>query len=400
MRVRRAIQNWAGGPAVVAVVAVAVIAGGCSGSTHGSTPDLGTSPDGTTPPDAATTPDDALAPPLDAALPPPDFAHASAPATFNVFDHIPQFGIYTNTNPTYTPPAGVLMWSFGTVFVTKLSLQQQTRIGADLAARITYHAQCDNYDRLGGLFFIIKPLGQAPQPTDPRIEIVRFITPFSDYQRGALATHVYPNADLAPFAASLSDGAHDIWVGIAGGSNPYNGDPCTNAGVSTDFAAVGFKYSLDFVSTKPLTGAGASVTLSAFNNLQATSVPVAGSFQRAGGAVGGHVTVIVSGHGSAAGGDEYQHTQDTVALGGHMIGNFSTQIDCAPFAQYSPDGNPGIFQNNLSGNPRNWCPGALVPSHTFAATLTDGKNDVSLAIDPPTLPGGSYYATSITFTAP
>jgi hypothetical protein len=363
-------------------------------------PDLGT----TTPADLADTTLVDLAdttPPDLTDTTPPDFAHASAPATFNVFDDLPQFGIYVSTDPAnYTPPAGVLMWSHGTVFVTKLSLEQKIKIGADVAARITYHAQCDNYDRLGGLFFIIMPIGQTPQPTDPRIELVRFITPFSDYQRGAMATHVYPDADLAPFAASLSDGAHDVWVGIAGGSNPYNGDPCTSSGVSTDFAAIGFKYSLDFVSTTPLVAGGASVTLTGFNDFNATTVPIGGNFMRTGGNVSGHVTVIVSGHGSASGGDEYEYTQDAVTLDGAAIGNFSTMIDCAPFASFSPDGNPGIFQNNSGGNPRNWCPGALVPSHTFAATLHDGMNAVSLGLNPSAVPGGSYYATSITFTSP
>jgi hypothetical protein len=299
----------------------------------------------------------------------------------------------------YTPPPGVLMWSHGTIFVAKLSPAQQTMIGSDLAARITYHAQCDNYDRLGGLFFVLTAAGQMPQPTDARTELVRFITPFSDYKQGAKATHVYPDASLAPFAGVLADGGHDVWIGVGGGSNPYTGDPCDGAGVSTDFAAIGFKYSVDFVSAQPLPG-GPSLTLTAFNNMNATTVPMNGSFTNGGGDISGHVTVIVSGHGSAAGGDEYEYTQDTVTLNGLKIGNFSTQIDCAPYAQYSPDGNPGIFQGNQNGNPRNWCPGALVPAHTFGATLHAGGNDVSLGVSPSAVPNGSYYATSITFSAP
>jgi hypothetical protein len=117
----------------------------------------------------------------------PDAAPDGPPreATFRVFDQQPQFGIYTSSDPAnYTPPDGVLMWSYGTVFVTKLTADQKAMIGDTLAARITYHAQCDNYDRLGGLFFIAEPPGQMPQPTDPRVEIVRFITPFSDFRRG------------------------------------------------------------------------------------------------------------------------------------------------------------------------------------------------------------------------
>jgi Peptide-N-glycosidase F, C terminal len=110
--------------------------------------------------------------------------------------------------------------------------------------------------------------------------------------------------------------------------------------------------------------------------------------------------VVVSGHGSAAGGDEYEFTQDTVTLNGTEIGTFSTKIDRAAYAQASPRGNPAIFKNNPLGNPRNWRPGALVPSHTFEATLAAGDNTFSLGIAPSLVPEGSYYSTSITFSSP
>ena len=325
---------------------------------------------------------------------------ASLPATvLPIFDHISQFGIYSTTDPIYTPPAGVLMWRHGIEFVTKLTADQQAQIGSTLAARVTYHAQCDNYDRIGGIFFLLEPHGQTPAPGDPRTELVRFITPFSDYRLGALATHVFPDADISAYASVLADTTKDVWIGIAGGSNPYSGDPCTNAAVTADFAAVGFKYSVDFV-TKGTPSSGTTLTLTAASNVNATSAPVSGTFSNTGGAVSGHVTILVSGHGSAQGGVEYESTADTVTLNGETLGPFNTKIDCAPYAKYSPDGNPGIFTGNTSGNPRNWCPGALVPSHTFPATLTPGDNTISLAISPSSVPSGSYYLTSITFSAP
>jgi hypothetical protein len=324
----------------------------------------------------------------------------SSPATFKIFDQIPQFGMYATSNPrNYTPPAGVLMWNYGSFFVAKLSPTQQSQIGSDLAARITYHAQCDNYDRLASVFFILEPPGQAPKTTDPRIELVRFITPFSNYTRGALATHVYPNADISAYATTLADPSRDVWIGIGGGSNPYDGDPCTNAGVTPEFRAIGYKFSLELVSTKPLAG-GPAVTLAGIYYVAATSIPVNATINNPGGSMSGRVTVIVSGHGSAAGGDEYRYTQDTVSVNSSQVGAFSTMINCAPFASFSPDGNPGIFQNNTSSNPRNWCPGALVPSHTYPVTLMTGANRVSLGISPTDVPSGSYYSTSINFSSP
>jgi hypothetical protein len=322
------------------------------------------------------------------------------PGTFKLFDHIPQFGMYATSDPAYTPPAGVLMWNVGTVFVVRLADAQKAQIGSDLAARVTYHAQCDNYDRLGLVFFLTTAKGETPKPADPRTEIVRFVTPFSDYNRGTLATHVYPNADISTFATTLADPSRDVWVGIAGGSNPYDGDPCTNAGVAADFKSIGFKYSLDFISTKPL-AAAPGVTLTAIANVSATSVPVKGTFTHAGAsAIDGHVIVIVSGHGSDSGGHEYRSTQDTVTLNGKQIGSFDTRIDCAEYEKFSPDGNPGIFRNNTSSNPRNWCPGALVPSHVFSASLMPGANAVSMGVNVSSVPSGSYYATSILFASP
>jgi hypothetical protein len=320
-------------------------------------------------------------------------------ATFRVFDQQPQFGIYTSSDPmNYTPPEGVLMWSYGTVFVTKLTADQKAQIGDHLAARITYIAQCDNYDRIGGLFFIAEPPGQMPQVTDPRVELVRFITPFSDFRQGDLATHTYPDADISAFAHTLADPDKDIWFGIAGGSNPYDGDPCTNA--APEFAQVGFKYSVDLYSKGDLSP-GESLTLTAVGGVSETMTPITGTFTNPGTSdATGHVTVIVSGHGPGAGGDEYEYTSDEVKVNGQSIGTFSTMIDCAEFAQFSPDGNPGIFQQNTTNNPRNWCPGALVPSHTFEATLPPGDSTVSLEITPGTVPDGSYYWTSISFGAP
>jgi hypothetical protein len=328
-----------------------------------------------------------------------DSTSTGLPGTFQVFSQIPQFGIYATSDPKgYSPPPGVLMWEHGTAFATKLTEAQQARIGADLAARITYHAQCDNYDRIGGLFFIVMPHGQLPTADASRTELTRFITPFSDYRRGSLATYVFPDADISPYARALADRTNDVWIGVFGGSNPYDGDPCTNAGLSPEFRAVGFKYSVDFISTRSLPSATASFQTASFYE-SVKKIPFTSTFMNPGGEVSGRVTVIVSGHGANAGGAEYRNTQDTVTVNGKQVGAFSTRIDCASYEKFSPDGNPGIFRNNNSGNPRNWCPGALVPSHSFDATLKPGSNTVSLGISPSDVPSGSFYATSLNFTA-
>lgn len=324
---------------------------------------------------------------------------AGAPGTFKLFDKIPQFGMYATTEPNYTPPPGVLMWSLGTLFATKITPAQKAMIGSDLKARITYHAQCDNYDRIGGLFYVVVPAGQTPSPSDTRTELVRIITPFSSYARGALATYTFPLADISTYARALADPSKDVWVVIGGGSNPYNNDPCVRANRPADFRAVGYRYSLEFVSTKPLTP-GPSTTLTGLYNVAAKATPITATLIAPEGGLTGRVSVIVSGHGAEAGGNEYMHTQDTVSVNGKQVGSFSTKVDCAALQRFSPEGNPGIFRNNNTSNPRNWCPGSLVTVRSFPATLVAGKNTVTLGITPGRVPSGSYYATSISFTSP
>jgi hypothetical protein len=325
---------------------------------------------------------------------------AVQPSTFKVFDQIPQFGIYAETNPkNYSPPEGMLMWSFGTLMVRKLADAEKARVLSKLSLRLTYHAQCDNYDRLGSLFFILKPTGQAPSEKDPRIELVRFITPFSNYTRGTLATYVYADADISAYAGTLADTSQDVWLGVASGANPYDGDPCTNAQVTPEFRQVGYKISAELLSSgAPVNGT--PITLSAKSYQSETSLPVRGSFENPGETLSGRVTVIVSGHGSSAGGCEYMHTDDVLRVNDEQVGTFSTQIDCATYARYSPDGNQGIFRNNGGSNPRNWCPGSLVAPRTYPATLKPGANPVTLSISPTQVPSGSYYSTTIVFTSP
>jgi hypothetical protein len=94
-------------------------------------------------------------------------------------------------------------------------------------------------------------------------------------------------------------------------------------------------------------------------------VPIESSFT-ASTELKGRVNVIVNGHRAESVGDEYLHTDDRVSVNGIEVGTFSTEIDCASYAKFSPDGNPGIFRNNGADNPRNCFPDALVAPQSFA----------------------------------
>ena len=80
------------------------------------------------------------------------------------------------------------------------------RSASDLAARITYHAQCDNYDRLGGLFFVVAAQGQMPATTDPRIELVALHHAVQRLHAAARSRPTsFPHADISTFARTLAD---------------------------------------------------------------------------------------------------------------------------------------------------------------------------------------------------
>jgi hypothetical protein len=319
--------------------------------------------------------------------------------TIAVFDHIPQFGIYTTSDPVgYTPPAGVLMWNRGTEFARKLTDAEKALIGDDLRVRVSYHAQCDNYDRIGTVFYVAVPKGTTPTATTPRVTLQDFITPFSNYWRGAKANYTFPDADLGPYAGALADPDKDVYLGIGGGSNPYGGDPCdSHPEVTPEFKAIGFKYSMSLISTVALTARDHDVTGMISGVRETTNSIIAGPVRHTATAGRGDIALVIAGYGSAAGGEEYSNTTVTVSVNGTRVGSFSTAVDCASLEQYSPDGNPGIFRNNTTSNPRSWCPGGLIPSRYFPTGDIAGK-DVTVTVGiarPVPYVGDSGYRTSV-----
>lgn len=313
-----------------------------------------------------------LALPMAAAVGAPR-AQADTPGEVVVFDQLPQFGIYRSTEPDYTPPADVSMWTHGTEWAKKLSDADKAAIGADAKLKLTYHAQCDPYDRFGNLFYISVPKGTPVDATTPRTTFQDFITPFSDWRQGAKATYTFPQSNIAPFVRVLNDPARDIYIGIKGGSNPYTGDPCTNTSFPASYKEVGFKYSLSIVSTQAAPAASATSIVSFRSASEEKATPIiAGPKDIAGPQGAGTVALSIAGYGASSGGEEYSKTDVTVRVNGTVVGAFNTGIDCASYLQYSPRGNPGIFQNNLTTNPRSWCPGALVPLRYFPVTQVGG----------------------------
>ncbi|WP_323123264.1 peptide-N-glycosidase F-related protein [Burkholderia alba] len=390
---------------------------------------------------------------------------ASAQTTTTALPLSPQFGIYTSSAPNgYTPPSGVVVLR-GTqnwYTLTKLSPAQQKQLGADLKARINYSAGCDSYDRIESVVYLTKDRGVAPTAADlpNAIEMARFMSPFNYYDQKA-PTYVYPLVDVSVFAPLLISTTQDVWVGIAGGSNPTyppsqgyqlcwnaNNQASTNIPLKT-FPAnvteaqapyVGFSFGLDFVSSQPAGRPASNTAVAAA--LNAPVAPSSGPVLAIAGTlnvpnpgngattVTGTINVIVTSHG---GDSEYGfNAGNTLLVNGTQVGSaFSTQANCSAYANARINPlNTGVESNTTGSNPsnpRNWCPASAVrttaanpgtPNPTTATpgipvqaqifknvTLNVGVNTVALQMGPFTTTfggpynasNGDYYPTSITF---
>lgn len=325
-----------------------------------------------------------------------------APETIvQVFDQIPQFGIYRSTDPSwYTPPSGVLMWNHGTEFARKLSATEKAQLGADLALRITYHGQCDEYDRFASVFFISTQIGLTPSVATPRVTLVDFISPFSNAWQGAYSTRVYPNASIWPYLDAMNDPNRDVWVGISGGSNPqYGNDACQQRGITDPtIAEVGFKYSLSLVSTQPAGTAGDRDVISLLSrseerddNITTAPANTTSQLNLA------TLAINIAGYGPDSGGQEYAKANITIYRNGVSLATFNTGVDCASLAVYSPRGNPGIFQNNLTTNPRSWCPGGVIQTRYYDLGAVNGTaQNISVKVgNPSPWTAQSLYRTSL-----
>jgi hypothetical protein len=400
------------------------------------------------------------------AVPPVANAATATTSTTNVLSNIPQFGIYNASMPAnYTPPTGVVMiYTNGTWYsLAKLTAAQQQALGSDLSAKLTYFAGCDNYDRNGGLVFLAVAKGHQPTATDianSSTEMAHFQTTFNDYTE-ANPTYVFPLISIQQYAPFLADTTHDIWVGISGGANPYNGDVCQDSNGNIDpgtpvatyptgltkaqgqaiYAASGFSYSLDLSWTQaPVTAnsdavvtavatvkTGASTSTNVplsyyqYGNSSYATLPIAGTISvpapsNGASTVTGTITVTIDSHGPNA--EYFYNTPNTLKINGVPEGpSFSTLAECSAYANstINPD-NPYL---DAPPNTRNWCNGSSVrptPADTTApmtsvvipnVTLNTGSNTFELDLGAATAPSygsgvytpgsGDYYLTSINF---
>ncbi len=290
--------------------------------------------------------------------------------TISLFKNIPVYGIYRYPVVDDTLPNGIIRLSNPAVarHINITSAMQNYTKGLQLV--LTLYAQEDDYDRLGYVYFSDKkPVADGPDQsilTNRGLEVMRIITPFflstSNPNKLTYALDVTDITDIIPLFKK------DIWVAVQIDNNPeYR---------IQDKA--GFLFSLDLVksSTTPLT--------SYLQNIFKTSMTqkiYQDTFITTKNLTDAEINIYTSGHGSASGGEEYAHRVHNIYIDGVLKYTFNPQKDCAPYRKYSPRGNPFIFIGNNTYNPRNWCPGEVLPhNYVYLGNLAAGNHTIRVEI--------------------
>lgn len=290
--------------------------------------------------------------------------------TISLFKNIPVYGIYRYPVVDDTLPNGIIRLSNPAVarLINISDAIKQYKKGLQLV--LTLYAQEDDYDRLAYVYFSDKkPVADGPDQsilTNRGIETMRFITPFflSTTNPNQL-TYTLDVTDITDIIPLLRK---DIWVAVQIDNNPeYR---IQNK--------AGFLFSLDLVKS------ATSLLNSYVQNLFKTAMTqntFEDTFSVRKNITDAVINIYTSGHGSASGGEEYAHRTHNIYVDGVLKYTFNPKKDCAPYRKYSPQGNPFIFLGNNSYNPRNWCPGEVLPhNYVYAGNLAAGKHTVRVEI--------------------
>ena len=290
--------------------------------------------------------------------------------TISLFKDIPVYGIYRYPVVQDTLPPGIVRLSNPAVakFINITPILKNYKKGMQLL--LTLYGQEDYYDRLAYIYFSDKkPVADGPDQsikTNSGIEAMRFITPFfsntSNPNKKIFVSDVTDITDIIPYLNK------DVWVAVQIDNNPeYR--------VS---GKAGFTFSLDIVKTST------APSSSYVQNLFKTSMyqkNYADTFVTDKALTNARISFTTSAHGSATGGEEYAHRKHYIYIDGVLASTIDTKKDCGPYRQFSPLGNPGIFIGNNTFNPRNWCPGEVLPHYSiYLGNLAKGQHIIRVEV--------------------
>lgn len=291
--------------------------------------------------------------------------------TIPLFTNIPVYGIYRYPLVQDTLPQGIERLSNPAVArqINLSPILKNYKKGMQLL--LTLYGQEDFYDRLAYVYFSDKkPVADGPDQsllTNRGLEAMRFITPFfSNTTNPSQKTFISDVTDITDILPYINK--PNVWVAVQIDNNPeYR---IANK--------AGFTFSLSMVKTNT---EPSGKYLQPLFKTSMTTKQYEHTFEITKPLTAARLYITTSGHGADTGGEEYAHRKHDVYVDGALAGTINTEKNCASYRQYSPLGNPGIFIGNGSFNPRNWCPGEVLPRYSiYLGDLSSGSHTVKIDI--------------------
>ncbi|OOG20365.1 hypothetical protein BWD42_07225 [Sphingobacterium sp. CZ-UAM] len=320
-----------------------------------------------------------------------------------VFDNILFYTGYDATS-TAPVPTGVQRIN-NSLYVRKFSDAELAGIGKDLKMDVVIKADCDNYDRIGRVYFsLIKKGENYNEQRAKNIEIGRFITPFMDKNKAV--KEVPYHFSLTNLSDLLQDKTiranYDVWVGFSVFGVSYSAQKevvgCSNSN-ATFFGTLKFssspsttvrKDSVNIVSLSymKMAGDGEDNELNK-SNKTATGAERTIPLTLSKALKGVKLYLITSSHGANPEGEEYVRRVHNVYFDNQLKSSFTPGgKSCEPFRQYNTQFNRIYFDSALPDSywsRLNWCAGDVIPireislgdlaagHHTFKIEVKDAQ---------------------------
>lgn len=306
---------------------------------------------------------------------------------------------------------GILRHS-NSLYAVRLDDKAIDAIGPDLTLKVTLHARCDNYDRMGNIRLAFVPKGSATYAEDnvERIEIARFITPFMNMNKiPDKAGYEWYVPEVAYVLRDPSVRAeYDIWLETYLFGIPYDAQAkirgCKNRndvyGVDVTLCsnedsdgAVGEAATYHTVTPVYITRPEymGNVNLNNYNPEACDEVGVTArtfDFTTGEDYSDSRLTLILTNHGAGENGEEYVRRLHHVFVDGELLLSYTPGGEsCEPYRHLNTQAN-GIYGTRPDPENEaewwdwnNWCPGAAVPVRNIPlGALPKGTHSVRIYV--------------------
>jgi hypothetical protein len=294
-------------------------------------------------------------------------------------------------------PEGILRLR-NDLYSAKISEETLAQLGCNLSIEVTNSARCDNYDRIGNVFFAFVKKGSASYHPDSvvRIEAGRYITPFMN--KNILPTSVNYLFQIDHLSDILTNPKllkiYDVWLELSVFGVPYAAQKevtgCSDRNDTFEghvqFITSGKAKKQNHPVLLPLT------TYSLLNNYEVNATDTLGkttktfSFELPIDLARAKFVVITSNHGANEGGEEYIRREHLISLDDSLLLSYTPGgKSCEEFRKFNTQAN-GIYGSNPESDSswaswNNWCPGNVIPTREIEVNaLKKGKHTIQIRV--------------------